>query len=131
MEFIQEIKINSLSFPLERPFSNHLRHIEHINGIYIRMLTSTDITGHSLIYGLGITPHKDIIKRTENDLAPILFAMNTQIKNGNDLFLNWNQFWKIYNSTIVEQEKLYALANIDIAIWDIYQSPLKIRNCVH
>ena len=122
MSFLQKIEINSLSFPLGRPFSNHVRFITEINGIDIRITTSTGIVGHGFIYGLGIIAHQDTIKHIENDLIPALFKMNEIIQNAEDLHHAWNQFWIAYRNDEKNliQEKLYSLASIDIALWDIF-----------
>ncbi len=120
MGFIQAVEISSLSFPLEKPFSNHVRFITHVNGIYIRISTSIGIIGHAFIYGLSIISHQDIIKHIENDLIPALFEMNNNIEDSNDLHSCWNRFWLLYKKNNISQEKLYALASIDIAVWDIF-----------
>src|SRR3990167_7418717 len=117
MPYIERIEINSLSFPLKKPFSNHVRTVYNINGIYVRIYTSDNIVGHGFIYGLSNISHTKIIPYIQNDLTTKLFDFS--IDNVKSLDDYWKDYWQFYKNTSSLPEKLYALAVIDIAIWDI------------
>lgn len=119
MGFINSIEIHPVSFPLKKPFSNHLRKITQLNGLVVEVMTNSDIKGQSVIYGLSNISYNEIIKNICDDLIPGLLN-NREFDEANSLHTYWNKFWSDYKNQNIIQEKLYALAAIDIAVWDIF-----------
>lgn len=118
MPLIQSIEINPVSFPVEKPFSNHVRRITALNGLVVRIFTDSNIIGQSIIYGLNNLPYSEVVQHISEDLIPKLMEGN--IDDVESLHIYWCKLWHEYKQNNYVQEKLYALAAIDIAIWDIY-----------
>src|SRR5437879_9898237 len=117
VNIITEILVTPLSFPLAKPFSNHVRKITHIKGLEIRVLTSAGIEGHGFIYGLSDMPHKEIISILESSIFPKLFAENHVIDDVTQLMTYWEKIWPSLKSEQHSQSELTALAIVDIAVW--------------
>ncbi len=120
MPIITEVQITALSFPLAKPFSNHVRKITNIKGIYIKIITSADIIGHGFIYGLSDMPHKQVIDILENKILAELFSKNQSIENADQLMSHWQESWSQLKPQFHSQWELTALAIVDIAVWDIF-----------
>lgn len=121
MPIIHSVEINLLRFPLKRTFSNHAHPVTEINAIDVRIKTENHV-GCSFIYGLQKSPYTNVLKFIKEDMLPSLFKINdlTQLKS------QWTTFWTSYKKQNSEQDKLYALASLDIAIWDLYLKEQKI-----
>lgn len=115
MLVIERIEIRMLSFPLEKPFSNHLYQLNEIHAVEIRV-HAANLYGTGFIYGLRKTPYIEAIAHMKQDIFPILF----EIIDLRDLKDCWDSFWKLYKKDEKDYHKLTALAAIDIAIWDLY-----------
>ena len=50
---LTSIEVIPIAIPLSKPFSNHLRVINKIDGIVCLMHTNAGISGQGLVYGLG------------------------------------------------------------------------------
>jgi len=122
---ITEIKITPLSFPLAKPFSNHIREITHITGLEVKIVTVVGIVGHGFIYGLHNMPHDEIINILESRIFPKLFAHDIVIEDPTQLMSWWKKIWPILKLQQHTQSELTALAIIDIAIWDILMKDKK------
>lgn len=120
MGIITEIQITALSFPLTKPFANHIRKITHIKGLDIRIFTSEGFVGHGLIYGLSDMPHKEIISILESSIISKLLAENSAIDDATHLMTYWQRIWPSLKSEQHSQSELTALAIVDIAVWDIF-----------
>jgi len=120
VNIITEIQVTPLSFPLAKPFSNHVRKITHIKGLEIRILTNVDIVGHGFIYGLSDMPHKEIINILESRILSKLFSENHVIDDATELMAIWQKIWPALKAEQHSQSELTALAIVDIAIWDIF-----------
>ena len=115
MNLIHSIEISLLSFPLTKPFSNHAHPLTQINGIEVRIFTE-DNMGCSFIYGLHKSPYINIVQKIKSDIIPALF----KIPDNSKLPMDWHTFWTNYKNENRNQEKLFALAAVDIAIWDLF-----------
>jgi L-alanine-DL-glutamate epimerase-like enolase superfamily enzyme len=100
---IHRVEITLLTFPLERPFSNHAHPVAQIYGIYVKIFADDKI-GHSFIYSLRKIPYDNIVK---------------YIKEIAEFRSDWDVFWKNYKKQHDDQERLTALAAVDIAMWDL------------
>jgi len=118
MRFITSAEILPVSFPLEKPFSNHVRPVTHIQGLVIKLCTDSGIVGQGFIYGLSNITPPEIIPHIKNIMSK-LFEENIEAENATQFMFYWNRCWHEYRSTKCIPAQLYALAVIDIAIWDI------------
>lgn len=125
MRLITDIQITALSFPLAKPFSNHLRKITHIQGLNIQLITQDGMIGHGLIYGLSDMPHQEIIGLIESEMLPNLTTINSEVEDATQLMSTWKKIWPSLKSQQHSQSELTALAIVDMAIWDIF---LKSKN---
>jgi L-alanine-DL-glutamate epimerase-like enolase superfamily enzyme len=119
MGFLTGAEILSVSFPLEKPFSNHVRPVTHIQGLVIKLFTDHSMMGQGFIYGLSNIIPPDIIPHVKEIIEKI-FKESVEIENPTQLMSYWNQCWHNYRSTKCTPVQLYAIAVIDIAIWDIF-----------
>lgn len=120
MSFIKSIEINGLCFPLMKGFSNHVRHITHINAIEVIISTYSGFVGAGFVYSLGIVSRTKIISYLKHVLIPNLFELGKHVYSADELKDKWNILWYIYKNAKLDQDQLYALSSIDIAIWDIF-----------
>lgn len=120
MPFITDIQITSLSFPLAKPFSNHVRQITQIKGLNIKVITRYGIVGHGFIYGLSDMPYEEIAGLIENRVLPQLVTINCEIEDATQLMSVWKKIWLSLKPQQRSQSELTALAIVDIAIWDIF-----------
>ncbi|HSW71491.1 MAG TPA: mandelate racemase/muconate lactonizing enzyme family protein [Gammaproteobacteria bacterium] len=118
MSFIQKTEIFPLSFPLEKPFSNHIQPITHIQGLAIKLHTDQALVGQGFIYGLSNIIPSNLIPHLKNILSQ--FFQDLQVKNAVQLLSHWKSYWHAYRKTNCLPPQLYALAVIDIAIWDLF-----------
>jgi len=125
MSFITDIQITPLSFPLAKPFSNHVRKITHIKGLNIKLIAPDGMKGNGFIYGLSDMPHQEIIDLIESEILPKLATINSGIKDATQLMSSWKKIWPSLKSEQHSQSELTALAIVDIAVWDIF---LKSKN---
>lgn len=120
MGIITNTKITALSFPLKKPFSNHLRQITHIKGMVLQIYTDEGIIGQGFVYGLSDMPYQEV--------ADIISAIVLHIPTENDIqpWMNaWQKQWHLLKAKSHTQAELTALSIVDIAIWDVF---LKARN---
>jgi len=120
VSFIKFVEINSFRFPLKKPFANHVRRITHINAVEVRIFTCSGMVGNGFIYSLGIISAKEIISHLTDDLVPQLLDINNFVGNAKALKEKWTELWDEYKKLKLNQDQLYALACIDVAIWDIF-----------
>ena len=119
MKFIINAEIIPVSFPQEKSFSNHVRPITHINGLVVRLFTQDEIEGQGFIYGLSNIVPSNIIPHVKNIIGK-LFEESENIENAAQLMSYWSRCWHVYRSVKCTPEELYAIAVVDIAIWDVF-----------
>lgn len=119
MGFIISVEILLVSFPLAKPFSNHVRPITHINGLVVRVFTQGDIEGQGFIYGLSNIIPSEIVPHIKDVMEKIL-EESTEIENVTQLMSLWKRNWHQYRATKCTPQQLYAIAVVDIAIWDVF-----------
>ncbi len=119
MGFVTNAEILPISFPLAKPFSNHVRPVTHIQGMVVKLTTDSGIVGQGFIYGLSNIVPAEIIPHIK-DIMQIVFEECEETHNANQLMSYWNQRWHDYRSTKCPAPQLYALAVIDIAMWDVF-----------
>ncbi len=117
VELIQSI---ALSFPLKRPIKTNLHILNEIDCISLSILeSSTGISGNSFIRGFGLIRY-EAVKEKIDKLSELVINQNvlTTIES-------WNKFWYTYkqNKSVTE---IYALAALDIAVWDLFA---KLKKC--
>lgn len=114
---LTSIDIKPIAIPLSRPFSNHLRTINKVDGIVCQIHTNLGISGQGLVYGLGEINHKIMIDCIEGIVPRIINTSVVTPKQINSIMLDANlpNSFELHN----------VIAAIDIAIWDIY---LKEKN---
>lgn len=125
MKFIINAEIISVSFPVGKSFSNHVRPITHINGLVTRLFTKDEIEGQGFIYGLSNIVPPNIVPHVKNILEKLSEESN-DIENSAQLMSHWNRCWHVYRSVKCTPEELYAIAVVDIAIWDIFTKANRI-----
>lgn len=109
---LTSIDVKPIAVPLSRPFSNHLRIINKVDGIVCQIHTNLGISGQGLVYGLGEINHK-IMMDCINNIVPRI--INTSIGtpeqiNSTMLDANLPNSFELHN----------VISALDIAIWDIY-----------
>ena len=110
---LESIKIDILEVPLAKPITTNLHTLTKSTFIALSIHTSVGITGESLIYGLGKTSPISVCAHIENDLIPLIKQQQLLLTS-----THWQQFWHQAN-TSTSMAWRYALAAIDIAVWDI------------
>ena len=115
MPKIQRMEGTLLSFPLKRPFSNHTHLLTEVHGINLSLSTESDF-GSSFLYGLQKFSYKKVLEEIKKNIAQPVF----QFREDPSFFEQWKMFWAHEKKKNLEQDQLYALALVDIAVWDLY-----------
>lgn len=124
MSIITNVHITTLSFPLKKPFSNHIRKITHIKGMVLQIYASGGIIGQGFIYGLSDMPYKEIIDIITNKFISRLSIDCDSFEDIKQLMSYWEKEWASLKTKSNTQSELTALSIIDIAIWDVFLQSL-------
>jgi len=110
---IDSIEVKLLSIPLMRAITTNIHTFNKLECLVVMIKMKSGLIGESFVRGLGKIPVREIKAYIDNDITPQL----TQGKF--DSVLTWENFWQAYynNKTTA---KIYALAAVDIAMWDIF-----------
>jgi len=102
-----------LSFPLEKAIITNRGSFDTIDCIALDLITKSGNEGKSVIRGLGPMPCSTVKKAIKEIIVTL--TQQDAIANQNQ----WNQFWHLYQLNRTKEE-IYALAAVDIAIWDLF-----------
>ena len=105
--------ITTLSFPLEKAITTNKGSFNTIDCIALDLISKPGNVGKSAIRGLGPMPCSTVKKAIKEIIATL--TQQNAIANQNQ----WNQFWHLYRPNRTKEE-IYALAAVDIAVWDLF-----------
>ncbi|HLB43185.1 MAG TPA: mandelate racemase/muconate lactonizing enzyme family protein [Gammaproteobacteria bacterium] len=114
---VTSIEIKPIAIPLSKPFSNHLRIINKIDGIVCLVHTNVGVSGQGLVYGLGEINHNKAIDGVNCLVPKIINKPIVTPKQISDIMFD--------DKSSFSFELHNVISAIDIAIWDIY---LKEKN---
>lgn len=110
---IDYIQIIKLAIPLKKAITTNLHTIDKINALALNLYTKHDLVGCSFIYGINKTS-LDKLAFFINEISDL-----ANLHNAYSSLKNWINFWQFYRENRTAEE-IYALAALDIAIWDAF-----------
>lgn len=112
---IKDIKCIPLQVPLNKPIKTRDgAYMTNIECLAVLLKTNEDIIGHGLAVGIGRHGSLPLITYIEKILGPILLEQHTIHPEH-----AWNALWLNNRNHLQAGLCLYALAALDIALWDI------------
>lgn len=111
ISFLNTIK---LKVPLNKPMRTRHINLEHVYCLLVILQTDTGFVGQGLVRAVN----QSSIIIVENFISTI-FSTQLIGKNFNSPEDMWNSLWLDKRNHLQSSFGLYALASIDIAIWDI------------
>ena len=112
---IEAIKTTPLFIPLKKKITTNLHTITHITCLYLRLYTKQGVTGHCLLDGLGNIAYQEILDNLEKNIVPLIKEHICQQPTE-----TWQRIWEASRIFHANSAWRYALAAIDIALWDAY-----------
>lgn len=120
----ETLHIKRLQFPLAKPFSTNIKTVYAVDGIFLSLQTTDGLVGNSFIHTIGEMPCDAIIKHVH--------ALYRDIVQQRALasVSTWKTFWSHYyhKRNLFEKNNrtaAFALAALDIAVWDLFSKEQK------
>jgi L-alanine-DL-glutamate epimerase-like enolase superfamily enzyme len=112
---IEAIKTTLLFIPLKKKITTNLHTITHITCLYLRLYTKQGVTGHCLLDGLGNISYQEILDHLEKNIVPLIKGHICH-----EPAETWQRIWETSRMFHANSAWRYALAAIDIALWDAH-----------